>query len=218
MPIWFEIFKAIIGPLIAAVVVIIGLIWRDRIERRNVAQSWYEQTYIAEGLDILIAHLRALQYSSIPAKRVILSETVPPLPPSVIGRLHILVPSTEFFWACETVESVLAITKGKHRIVLTPKELNELHVFISNLLLLAEKIRVALLDVAIQSKKEVYSVHRRIVKIVKDAETDFHEGKTLETAHRRLIEQYARRAAEATIAMMSESEKELWRQSPVAKE
>jgi hypothetical protein len=58
---WKEIIALLTSPLIAAAVVIIGLIWRDRIERRNAAQSWYEQYYITDGVDRLIAHFLSLK-------------------------------------------------------------------------------------------------------------------------------------------------------------
>ena len=55
-PLWFELLKATFGPVTAAVVFIVGLLWRDRIERRNAAQAWFEQTYITEGLVLRTTH------------------------------------------------------------------------------------------------------------------------------------------------------------------
>ena len=96
-PLWLELTKAFGGPLIAAVVVIAGLIWRDKIERRNAAQAWYEKTYIEEGIDVLIAHLSALQYDCIATRRLLLKKTsVDLLHPQVTGRLSVIVPGNEF--------------------------------------------------------------------------------------------------------------------------
>jgi hypothetical protein len=53
-PIWLKLTKAMIGLVIAAIVFIVGLLWRDRIERRNAAQAWFENTYITDGIDLLM--------------------------------------------------------------------------------------------------------------------------------------------------------------------
>lgn len=64
-PLWLDLTKATIGPVIAAIVFIVGLIWRDRIERRNAAQAWFEETYITNGIEVLSAHLTILRNATI---------------------------------------------------------------------------------------------------------------------------------------------------------
>ena len=68
-PLWLELIKAFGGPVIAAIFVIVGLMWKDRIERKNSAQSWFEQTYIKDGLDMLMCHLSALKDCTFETKR-----------------------------------------------------------------------------------------------------------------------------------------------------
>jgi uncharacterized membrane protein YgaE (UPF0421/DUF939 family) len=40
---WTEFLRAIIGPIIAAVFVVIGIALKERYDRRRNAQLWYEQ-------------------------------------------------------------------------------------------------------------------------------------------------------------------------------
>src|SRR5689334_5239771 len=101
IPLWLELLKATIGPLIAAIVFIIGLMLRDRIERRhliekdrvdrrNEAQSWFEQTYITDAVDLLIAHLAAIEKAFQDVNRLTLKRPITPLSPHVFRRLNTL--------------------------------------------------------------------------------------------------------------------------------
>ncbi|HEV7398441.1 MAG TPA: hypothetical protein VGN86_18150 [Pyrinomonadaceae bacterium] len=58
-PLSLELVKTTIGPVIAALVFFVGLLWRDRIEGRNAARLWFEQVYITEGIDLVRSHLGA---------------------------------------------------------------------------------------------------------------------------------------------------------------
>jgi hypothetical protein len=75
LPFSLELLKVTIGPVIAAAFVIVGLLLKDLIERRNLAQSWFEQTYITQGLDMLVCHLSALKECTSETKRVIFITT-----------------------------------------------------------------------------------------------------------------------------------------------
>ena len=50
---WTEFLRAAIGPALAAVFVVIGILLKERYDRRRSAQLWYEEYYITEGLDRL---------------------------------------------------------------------------------------------------------------------------------------------------------------------
>jgi hypothetical protein len=58
---WTEFLRAIIGPIIAAIFVVIGIALKERYDRRRTAQLWYEQYYITEGLDRLISYLMTVE-------------------------------------------------------------------------------------------------------------------------------------------------------------
>lgn len=106
-PLWLDIGKAVVGPLIAAIVFILGLIWRDRIERRNAAQSWFEQTYITDGLDVVIGHLAILSHFINETRRLMYSDTkVQPLSSSVSRKLFTFV-LFDFLTGVETVEAIV---------------------------------------------------------------------------------------------------------------
>jgi hypothetical protein len=81
-PLWLELLKEVIGPAIAAVFVVIGLLWKDRIDRKNEAQAWFEEAYITEGIDVLIAHLAVLCHGINEARRLSLGVKPVALPSS----------------------------------------------------------------------------------------------------------------------------------------
>src|SRR5215216_5885726 len=88
IPLWLDILKLTIGPVIAAIVFIAGLLWRDRIERRNAAQAWFEQTYITDGIDVVIGHLAAMHSVLLEGERILLAPQVSPLNPHVLRRFE----------------------------------------------------------------------------------------------------------------------------------
>jgi len=215
-PLWVEIGKLVIGPLIAAVVVILGLIWRDRIERRNAAQSWYEKTYIEEAMDVFISHLSDLQYSCLIIRREFAPKgQVEILPPHVSGRLSVVVPGFEYFFAYDTVEAILLAAHDNDRIIESPLDLDELYFFAGHLLGFAESIRRGLLHITVKEKRAVYDIRRNssMLRVVAEGEMKFQNGQTLEDVHRKIIAKYAERGAEVALAKMTEDQKGLWRKS-----
>lgn len=214
-PLWLDLTKSIIGPVIAAVVVIVGLIWRDWIERRNVAQSWFEQTYITEGIDILIANLSALQSSLDPMRRKFFPPEVIPFASHILGRMEVVIPSLEFLFACATVEAIaIAAAKTENPVLLNPKELTEIYEFTGRLLAIAENTRLALLHITIRSKKQVYGIRSNAFLLkVHDKDKEFMNGEALYPVHRRLIEHFSVPIVKAAVATMSETQKDVWRKT-----
>jgi hypothetical protein len=49
---------SIVGPVIGAVVAVTAIWAKEVLDTRKNSQSWFEQTYITEGIDALLAYLR----------------------------------------------------------------------------------------------------------------------------------------------------------------
>jgi hypothetical protein len=200
---WLELTKIILGPLIAASTVIVGLLWRDRIERRNAAQSWYEQTYIAEGLDVIISHLAVLCHSVSEGRRVMTDMQITPLPSAVSRRLFSF-QLFDFLSGVETAEAViLASARNDHPVELTEDESAELLAFCIGLAIYADTIRVFLLDKTIKVKSDVYKIPRdpKFVALVNDLQNNFIENAQLKAMHLVLQTKYRPRIVEAARAL-----------------
>lgn len=178
-PLWFELLKATFGPVTAAVVFIIGLLWRDRIERRNAAQAWFEQTYITEGLDVVSGHLAVLCHSTNERRRTIYSDTlVLPLPSTVSSRLLPLMMGN-FLSGVDTADAIiLAAMRPDHPIKITEEESKELLQFCISLGILADSMRSYLLSTKIVAKNDIYKIcnNTQFVQLLKDVENEFFGG------------------------------------------
>jgi hypothetical protein len=211
-PLWLELFKVILGPLIGASVVIIGLIWRDRIERRNAAQSWYEQTYITEGLDVIISHLAVMCHALSEGRRVMMDIQVTSLP-SAISRKFFSFQLFDLLSSIETAEGVIAASARKdHPIKLTEEESGELLAFCVGLSIYADSVRMALLDQRIKAKSDVYNIVNRpkfseLIKelnntfLIRDPDGKFTESTNLKTLNDGLKAKYRDRIAESARAL-----------------
>jgi hypothetical protein len=202
-PLWLELTKVVLGPLIAAIVFIIGLLWRDRIERRNAAQSWYEQTYITEGLDVIIAHLAVLCHAVSEGRRVMNDIQVTPLPSSVSRRLFSF-ELFDFLSAVDTAEAIiLASARNDHPIKLTEDEHGELLAFCVGLAVYSDTIRVFLLDKKITVKSDVYKVPKdpKFIALLNDLQKNFIENVELRAMHNSLKMKYRPRIAGAAQAL-----------------
>lgn len=89
---WFEVFKAVIGPVTAAIFVVIGIWLKERYDRRKAVQSWFDQYYIIEGLDVLIFYVAALRSELVNTMFAIFSRPKCPetLPFEVAARIQTL--------------------------------------------------------------------------------------------------------------------------------
>lgn len=177
-PLWLELIKVAIGPALAAIMVVIGLLWRDRIERRNAAQSWYEQTYIAEGLDHIISHLAVLCHAMSEGRRVMTDMQIASLPSAVSRRLFSF-ELFDFLSGVETAEAVIiASARNDHPIKLSKDEPGEILAFCVGLAIYADTIRMFLLDKKIKAKSDVYKIARdpKFVALKKELEEHFIEN------------------------------------------
>ena len=155
-PVWLDITKTIAGPIIAAIVVVVGLIWRDRIERRNVAQLWFEQTYITDGIDVLVSHLN---HSTFEIRESLLTQfDLPAVPTHVLWRIKTILPDVKFLFAFILLGNIVDSVK-KNRQAYSDEDFRQLTSFARDLLSLAERVRLVLLDVRIRSKSDAYDLN-----------------------------------------------------------
>jgi hypothetical protein len=197
-PLWLELTKAALGPLLAAIMVVIGLLWRDRIERRNAAQAWYEQTYITEGLDVIISHLAVLCHSISEGRRVMTDIQITPLPSSVSRRLFSF-QLFDFLSGFETAEAIiLASARKDHPIKLTQDESRELLAFCIRLSMYADEIRVFLLNKKVTVKSDVYRIPKdpKFVALIKDLQDNFPDHPQLIATTNTLMTKYRPRIEE----------------------
>lgn len=211
-PLWLDLIKVVLGPLIGASVVILGLLWRDRIERRNAAQSWYEQTYITEGLDVIIGHLAVLCNAISEGRRLLTDIQVSPLP-SAVARKFFSLQLFDFLTGFDAAEAViLAWGRSDHPIKLSEEESGELLAFCVGLSVYADSVRVALLDKRIKVKSDVYEIVKdpkfigliqelNDTFLVRDANGNFIENMNLQTINAGLKAKYRERILEAAIAV-----------------
>lgn len=201
-PLWLDLLKAIIGPVIAAVVFIVGLIWRDRIERRNAAQAWFEQTYITDGIDLLFGQLAALRAALNDLRYVSLERSLAPMPAHILHRFVVLLEIHPFLSGCLLVDSiVLSAMRTKTPIALTAEEVEELDSYCRELLGIAESLRLILLRAKVTSKTAVYDIgkNKKVTADVKNVLQPLQEGEdTLETINNRLRNKFLGRMEAAS--------------------
>jgi hypothetical protein len=200
-PLWLELIKAFGGPVIAAIFVIVGLMWKDRIERKNSAQSWFEQTYIKDGLDMLMCHLSALKDCTFETKRIVFyRNTLPALPIEVQWRVSTLLPTGFFMTLRSIVEAVVLSTiKEVHPLVLTEDENSALARCCAELVDYTQKVRPVLLGVRIRHKRQVYKVcqNRTLKKVVNAKDEEFLGDESLDKVTFRIMEMFRDRLFES---------------------
>lgn len=191
-PLWLELVKAFGGPLIAAVVVILGLIWRDRIERRNVAQAWFDQTYITEGIDLLIAHLTALQNELFRMRgHVSFRFEVVPIPSRVLWQMLMITPGAHFFGAIGVLEQIVTgLQREDTKLDYEKEALDELGAFASNLLGHAEEIRNILLGSKVTAKADIgrFLRHPDLKRLNDDAKLEFLDSHLVRKVSDRFVD------------------------------
>jgi hypothetical protein len=214
VPLWLDIGKAVIGPLIAAIVFIVGLLWRDRIERRNAARVWFDQTYITDGLDVVIGQVSILSHAISGRTRAVLPETnVVPLPSPVLFRLLTFMP-TAFLTGIETVEAIaISATRAEHPIKITSDEYQEVLGFCISLGMYAESIRYYLMSTAITAKTDVYKLNKNthFLAVLQGLHDQFKPTDTgfddLSAINNRMIDTFAPRIREAAKALHDDAQK-----------
>jgi hypothetical protein len=208
VPLWLEIGKAIIGPSIAAVVVIVGLIWRDRIERRNVAQDWFEQSYITEGLDPVIAHLAVLSHSTFENRRLIYSDIqIQPLS-SYVSRRRFMFLLLDFLTGVETAEAViLGAMRNNHPIEISKEESADLLSLCIALSTYADTVRRFLLQTKIRVKSDVYEIANNptFIRLLKELNDNFLETTDLKTMNAGMMATFRERIDRTAKAVKNKS-------------
>ena len=58
---WTEFLRAAIGPVIAAVFVVVGIALKESFDRKRAAQLWYEEYYITDGVDRVLSYLMTVE-------------------------------------------------------------------------------------------------------------------------------------------------------------
>lgn len=120
---WERVFPTAVGAIIGGLITIAALVLKELFDRRRAVQSWYEDTYISEGIDRLIVYLSGLEsvlsnlsqgYPDDPA----LNE---PYPRQAVERFRTLFPnSTVPGWIsvfrdnCEKQKRELTMQKNQH--------------------------------------------------------------------------------------------------------
>ena len=63
---WSRIVESAIGPLLGTIlgglIAVIGIYLKEVFDRRRAIQSWYEQRYIFDGVDLVMAYVMSTQY------------------------------------------------------------------------------------------------------------------------------------------------------------
>jgi len=70
---WVKVAEAAIGTFTGGAIALASMWIKELIDRRKVAQTWYEQYYIAEGIDRLLSHVRIMDLQMaalIPASQI----------------------------------------------------------------------------------------------------------------------------------------------------
>lgn len=184
MPVWYDLTKAIIGPLIAAVVFILGLLWRDRIERRNAAQAWFEQTYIYQGIDVFVSRLHTMR--DLVERRPLSDIDV--IPSDIYWRLFAVIPSNEYFLTLDIVQKIVFTTVKNQPITLTLEERKDLFDCLFQMVILTDSIRAFLLGVRVRNKRSVFRIRENPVLrlLLGSKEQCFLRRESLVTVNQRL--------------------------------
>lgn len=94
---WTEVIKLIGGPLAGGAIALSGIWIKELFDRRRATQNWFEEKYIAEGLDRFYAYIMTIQFSLMVGEEHPALETqAQSLPVEAVNRLQIVL-KTEVF-------------------------------------------------------------------------------------------------------------------------
>jgi len=95
---WTEFLRAAIGPILAAVFVVVGIALKEKYDRRRSAQLWYEDYYVTEGLDRLISYLMTVEMviGSIQTNPDLSALKLEAIPYEAITKMQILLRRRDF--------------------------------------------------------------------------------------------------------------------------
>jgi ribosomal protein S13 len=175
---WFEVFKSVIGPTIAAIFVVIGIWLKEWYDRRKAVQLWFEQYYITEGLDVLISHLSALRAELVNTMFALFAQPTSPsnLPFEVAARVQTLLHTNSLNSAYAIAQKAtqhiideLEATQSPELSKLESQKIEALTTMVDLLLESLQRIRKQLLQVKIRNKAEIYKIsdHEKIGILIK---------------------------------------------------
>lgn len=184
---WFEVFKAAIGPTIAAIFLVIGIWLKEWYDRRKAAQSWFEQYYITEGLDVLISHVSALRTELVNTKFALFTRPTAPnrLPFEVAARVQTLLNNDSLNNAYDiahksTMDIIEELESGESAELskLNTRKVDALSATVLQLHSNLQQIRKQLLRVNIKNKAEVYRIakHKDIAPLIKGSHDEVMKG------------------------------------------
>ncbi len=184
---WTEFLRTVTGPAIAAVFVIIALYLRDWIEKRNAAQSWYEQYYITEGLDRVIVHfmtIEAVLEDQLYADVLPTLTSLEPLPSEVAARVKVLLQSKMFdlanIWFNKIIQTTMEVREqqGKRLSDLAKQQVTSILAVIRAFNSDLDQLRRDLLDTKVTKKRYVYDIAAKpeVAKLIKLCEQRFMDS------------------------------------------
>lgn len=160
-----DILKLLAGPVIGAIIALSAIWIKEALDKKKSVQSWFEQNYIVEGIDLLIAHFIALetlimdkrftrQFVSSDSSKII--STAEDLTPPVIAKAEaicqdrIFVVSAKFILYSAITEDSYKLLEG--RLVRESLKLAKRY----NKILIG--LRRDLLQIRIKNKTDIYKL------------------------------------------------------------
>lgn len=153
---WDRVFPTALGALIGGLVTLGSIIIKEWFDRRRAIQSWYEQTYITEGVDRLVVYVSSLD--DIVFKRQF-EDTAPErlfqeYPREAAERFQLLFPGHSMVWLRilrEECEKSRTGTVNQDGIRKGAKAIRAMHEALTGL-------HKSMLEARIKKKVDVYSI------------------------------------------------------------
>ena len=156
---WTEFLRTAIGPILAAVFVVVGIALKERYDRRRSAQLWYEEYYVTEGLDRLISYLMTVEMviGNIQTNPDLSALKLEAIPYEAITRMQILLRRRDFV-PLSMLFAWLPRYRNSKRFV------DAVYILAHGLQYNLNQLRQELLRLAVHHKLDVYKVanNRRV--------------------------------------------------------
>ena len=174
---WNRVIEQALGVLLGGTITIAGLWFKELFDRQRSIQSWYEQTFITEGVDRLILHLSVLDdalYDLSTGVSTKINELAP-YPHESVERLRMLFPRSGIYLLRDVHQQIEGTREGiaESRDLLLEGRL--IKIMRKDLIALHRE----LLGVRIRSKNEIYDIqnNKRVTEAY--AEMEKHTNETL---------------------------------------
>lgn len=162
-PNWTEILKSVLGPIVGAVIAIATLWWKERNDRKREAQSWFEQQYILECIDPLIAHFIMLEALITDRKYIeqletehLSQKTFEHIPNNIIAKTEALLGSRIFLVSASFIQH-LAMSKDSTAL-LNGSAVDVCLQLAKQYNVILHDLRKHLLTMRLKKKRDVYEV------------------------------------------------------------